>query len=134
MSYAQITLVGNVGNDPELRYTPAGLAVCNFSLAVNRKRGKGDERKEETTWWRVAVWGNTAETVNQYVTKGKQILVEGSRVSANAYVNKAGEPAASLELTADRVIFLGGSNSGGGYQPSDEDYPGSDSKVDDIPF
>lgn len=130
--FTQITLVGNVGNDPELRYTPAGMAVCNFSLAVNRSWGKGDEKKEETTWWKVAVWGAQAESVNQYVTKGKQVLVVGSRVKVEAYLKKDGTPGASIEITADNVRFLGG---GGGHQASDEDYPGHDTKVsEDIPF
>lgn len=107
--FCQVTLLGNVGRDPELRYTPTGMAVCNFSIAVNRSRTdrNTNERIDETTWWKITVWGVQAENVNQYVKKGQRVLVVGSRVAASAYSSAEG-PKASLELTADLVKFLGG--------------------------
>jgi len=104
--YQYTVIVGNVGQDPEIRYTPDGQAVCNFSVAVSRRWTKGGERKEKTTWFKIACWGKLAETVNQYVTKGRQVMVAGE-VGASAYLGKDGEARASLELTARDVKFLG---------------------------
>jgi single-strand DNA-binding protein len=72
--------VGNLGRDPEMRYTPSGLAVSNFSMATNRVVGSGDKVKKEVTWIRFSAWGKQAETVNQYLHKGSKILVESSPV------------------------------------------------------
>ena len=104
--YQYCLVVGNVGRDPELRYTQSGVAVCDFSVAVSRKWTQGDERREETTWFRVSAWRALAETCNTYVTKGMQVFVTG-RVTASAYVAADGEARASLELTALDVVFLG---------------------------
>lgn len=106
--YQQITIVGNVGRDPELRYTPQGFAVCDFSVAVNRRIGgqNNTEPRDETTWFRVTCWRQLAETVAKYVRKGRQILIVGE-VSVSAYTDKAGQPAATLEITAQTVKFLG---------------------------
>ncbi|NJL94605.1 MAG: single-stranded DNA-binding protein [Anaerolineae bacterium] len=133
MTFTQITLIGNVGRDPELRFTQQGQAVCSFSLAVNRSwtDRQSNERREETTWWKITVWGNQAETVNQYVSKGKQVLVVGSRVKVDTYTGNDGQVRTSLELTADNVRFLGGSGgpgAGAGY----DNYPAQ--AEDDIPF
>jgi single-strand DNA-binding protein len=100
--YQHTFIIGNVGREPELRYTQSGVAVCDFSVAVSRKWDGG----EETTWFRVSAWRGLAETVSQYVTKGMQVMVTG-RVSASAYVGKDGEARASLELTAQDIQFLG---------------------------
>lgn len=106
--FQQLILVGNLGSDPELRYTSDGTPVASFSLAVNRRWTNQDgSHGEETTWFRVSVWRKQAETVNQYLRKGRQVLVIG-RVSARAYTAANGEPRASLEVTADTVRFLGG--------------------------
>lgn len=132
MSYQQVIIVGNVGRDPELKYLPSGVPVCNFTVAVNERRGTGEERTEKTTWFRVAAWRQLAETVSQYVTKGKQIMVIGT-IEARAYLDQSGQPQASLELTARDIRFLGsrGDNAGagsyeGGYGNADE--------ITDIPF
>jgi single-strand DNA-binding protein len=112
MSYQQITLVGNVGRDPELKYTQSGVAVTDFSLAVNRKwTDSNGERKEQVTWYRVTCWRKTAEIVAQYVKKGRQVMVVASQIEANAYAGNDGEPRASLDVTADQVIFLSGEES-----------------------
>jgi single-strand DNA-binding protein len=128
-------LIGNVGREPELRYTTSGMAVCNFSLAVSRSwTDKGsNEKREETTWWKVVVWGAQAETVNQYVTKGKQVLVVGDRIHASSYSGQDGQPRASLEVTATTVRFLGGAGAGAGSREGEAGHhpPG---EVDDIPF
>lgn len=111
--YQQITIVGNVGRDPELRYTNSGIAVCDFSVAVNRRtKNQAGEQIDETTWFRVTAWRQTAEVVAQYLKKGRQVMVVGT-VKASAYLDKAGQPAATLEVTANEVKFLGGREGGG---------------------
>ena len=105
-SYQQTTIVGNVGGEPELRFLQDGTGVCNFSVAVTEKWGKGDEQKEETTWYRVNVWGAQAEVANEHVGKGMQIMIVG-KVKCSAYSAKDGKPAASLELRSQRMVFLG---------------------------
>ena len=122
MSWHQTIIVGNLGGDPELRYLQSGRAVCNLSVAVNeswRDRNSGEQR-ERTTWYRVAAWGPLAETCNTYLSKGSQVMVIGN-VSARGYLNNNGEAAASLDLTARDVRFLGGRGDqsgdyGGGQQ------------------
>lgn len=125
--YQEVTIVGNVGRDPEMRYTSEGVGVCSFSVAVNQ--GYGDRQK--TIWFRVSAWRNLAETCSQYVHKGMLVLVAGT-VEANSYMGNDGQPRASLELTAQRVKFLSRRDEGyeGGYQEGG--YAAED--VDDIPF
>lgn len=106
--YQQITLVGNLGSDPEMRYTPGGAAVANFSLAVNRSWTNQDgTRQDKTTWFRVAAWRKQAEIVSQYLAKGRQVMVIGEVEEARAYVDKDGNSRASLEVTASVIKFLG---------------------------
>ena len=139
MSYHQTIVVGNLGGDPELKYTQAGRAVCNFSVAVSERwtdRQSG-EKRERTTWYRVAVWGAQAESCNTYLAKGRQVMVIGN-VSTNAYISKDGEARASLELTARDVKFLGGARSTEQpqqqQQQQTEQYPPNTTMVGDIPF
>ena len=117
MTWHQTVVVGNLGNDPELRYLQSGDAVCNFSVAVNerrRDRQTGDWY-DATIWYRASVWGNQAESCNTYLSKGSKVVVVGN-VSASGYINNSGEAAASLNLTARNVRFLGGRGDGEGYQ------------------
>ena len=115
MSYQKIILVGNLGQDPELRYMPDGTPVTNFSMAVNRSwsDSQSGEKVSETTWFRVAVWGGLAETANQYLTKGRQVLVEGrlkadpSTGGPRLWQRADGSLSASFELTAEVVRFIG---------------------------
>lgn len=101
----KITIIGNLGNDPEMRYTPAGHAVTNFSVASNRSYTKSDGTKEkETTWFKIATWGKRAEVCNQYLKKGSLVYIEG-RVKASAFEGSEG-PRASLEVTTENIIFL----------------------------
>lgn len=106
--FQQLIIIGNLGGDPELRYTPSGVPVTSFNVAVNR-RWTDDQGKaqEETTWFRVSAWRKQAEVANQYLRKGRQVMVIG-RVSARAYTAANGEAKASLEVTADTIKFLGG--------------------------
>lgn len=107
--YQHTVIVGNLGQDPEMRYTQSGVAVTSFSVAVNRKWTNQDGTQgEKTTWFRVSAWRRLAETCNQYLSKGRLVLVEGE-VSASAWTPQdGGEPRATLELTARNVKFLGG--------------------------
>lgn len=126
--YQYTVIVGNVGRDPEMRYTQSGVAVCDFSVAVSRRWSDRttNEQKEETTWFKVSAWRNLAETCNQYVHKGMQIMVAG-RISASAFMGQDGQPRASLELLALDVQFLGrrgeGTGDVGGYPSEPEDLP-----------
>ncbi len=107
-AFQQVIIVGNLGRDPELRYTPTGTAVCDFSVAVNEywnDRQTG-ERKEKTTWFRVTAWRELGERCAQYLSKGRQVMVIGT-IDASAWTGQDGQARASLELTARDVRFLG---------------------------
>lgn len=113
MTWHQTIIVGNLGSDPELRYLQSGAAVCSFNVAVNETwtDRQTNERHDKTTWYKVSVWNQLAETCNQYLAKGRAVMVIGT-VEARGYTNHAGEPAASLELRARDVRFLGGRGEG----------------------
>jgi single-strand DNA-binding protein len=105
-SLNKIMLIGNVGSDPEMRYTPNGKAVTSFRMATNyRYAGSDGERREETEWFRVSVWGRQAESCNQFLSKGKRIYVEG-RLRSRSWEGQDGQMRTSLEVSANRVIFL----------------------------
>lgn len=113
--YSKHILVGHLGADPEMRYTPNGQAVCSFRMAVSRRwNDPQGQAHEETTWYRVSTWGKLAETCSQYLAKGRLVLVEGDRIAVNVYTNREGQPASSLELTAQTVKFMGGREGGQG--------------------
>ena len=106
MRLNQILLIGNCGSDPEMRYTPNGSMVVNFSLAVNSYRnGTDGEQIQETEWFRVSCWNKTAESVNQFLQKGSRCFVEG-RFRSSSYVGNDGTQRQSNAVTAFRVIFL----------------------------
>ena len=143
--YQQLTLVGNLGGDPEMRYTSSGVPVANFSLAVSRSWvGQDGQRQEKTTWFRVTAWRKLAETVAQYLSKGRQVLVIGEIEEARTYTDRDGNARAALEVTATVVRFIGqrggddggDHESGGGYSGSTATATSSTSRVedDDIPF
>jgi len=110
--YQRLILVGNLGRDPEMRYTPNGAAVTSLSVATSRKYTTADgQQKEETAWFRVSVWGKQAESCNQYLTKGSKVLVEGALVpdengGPRIWTDKEGKPRASFEVRAVGVRFL----------------------------
>ena len=128
--YQYTIIIGNVGRDPELRYTPSGAAVCDFSVAVSRRwtDRNSNEQREKTTWFRVSAWRNLAETANQYVHKGMQVMVAGE-IDASAYAGQDGQPRASLELTARDIKFLG--RRGEAEEAQQGEYP---SEPEDLPF
>ena len=104
-SLNKVMLIGNVGQDPELRYTPDGNPVANFSIAVNRRRRVGDEYKDETEWFNIVCFSRTAENVNQYLTKGQKVYVEG-RFQSSEYIGQDGNQRKSFEVIANEVTFL----------------------------
>ncbi len=135
--YQKTVVIGHLGRDPEMRYTPTGVPVTSFSVATTRKwTNQNGESQEKTTWFRVTCWRKTAELAAQYLKKGRLVLVEGD-VDASAYTDREGAPRASLELTATTLKFLGGSREEGGGAPGagpaggGEDFPAHE---DDLPF
>lgn len=111
--FSKTIVVGHLGRDPELRFTPSGQQVCSFSIATTRTwTDQNGQPQEKTTWFRVTTWGKLAELCHQYLTKGRLVLVEGE-VDASAWTGQTGEPRASLELNARNVRFLGGRDSAG---------------------
>ena len=140
--------MGNLGNDPELRYTPQGDAVTSLNVATNRRWTGGDGQPvEETTWFRVSVWGKQAEACNQYLSKGRQVLVEGRLTPDRAtggprlWTDNDGNARASFEVRALSVQFLSGGTGGGGATASGDSYSDSAGSAkpdtiaeDEIPF
>lgn len=109
MSFNKITIVGNLGRDPELRYTPQGKAVCDFTVATtDRRRDPSGESKEETTWFRVTFWDRQAEVASQYLSKGRQVYIEG-RLRTREWTDKEGRTRISLEVTGTDLQLLGSS-------------------------
>ncbi len=111
----KLTLIGNLGNEPELKYTPQGDAVTSFSLATNRKwTGQDGQPQEQTVWFRISVWGKQAEPCNQYLAKGRQVYVEGQLTpdretgGPRIWTDNDGKARASFEVRAFQVQFLGG--------------------------
>lgn len=128
----KIMVIGNLGGDPEMRYTAQGTPVTNFSVAVNRYfTDASGERQEETQWFRVSAWRQLAEQCNQYLAKGRKAYVEG-RFRGRTWQGADGMPHFSSEIIADRVIFL--DRAGGG--PGRGEAPWDDETVDpeELPF
>ncbi len=102
----KIMVIGNVGTDPEMRYTPSGSPVTSFRLATNRRYNTQDgERREETEWFTIVAWSQLAEQVNQYLSKGRRAYVEG-RLHSHSYQGNDGQTRFTNEIIADRVLFL----------------------------
>jgi single-strand DNA-binding protein len=129
--YQKIIVVGNLGGDPTMQYFSDGTAVTNFSMATNRKwtdRQTG-EVQEETTWFRVTVRGRQAEAANTYLSKGRQVMVEGrlrpdpTSGGPRLWTRQDGTVAASFELTASEVKFLGGNGESGPTAQNDSEIP-----------
>jgi len=108
MSVNKVILVGRLGQDPELKYTPSGSAVCNFSLATSESwSDKSGQKQERTEWHRVVVWSKLAELCNQYLAKGRQAYVEG-RLQTRSWDDKTGNKRYTTEVLASTIQFLGG--------------------------
>jgi single-strand DNA-binding protein len=122
-----VLIIGNLGRDPEMRYTASGAAVTNFSVAVSRTIPSRGERREETEWFRVVTWNRTAETVGQYLQKGQKVCVKG-RLATRSWDDAQGQKHWITELVASRVLFLD--------RPQGARYPdgGGDIDPDDLPF
>jgi len=156
MSLAKVTLVGNLGGDPETRYTPSGAMNVNFSIAVSRRfKDSSGQDQERTTWFRVTAWGKLAETIDGlvqrgYVGKGRQVYVDG-RIESREWTTNEGEKRTSLDVTANEFQMLGnrpdsggdsggggysgGGSAGGGRRESYDDTASSrSSSFDDVPF
>ncbi len=149
MSFNKIIIVGNLGRDPELRYTPQGNAVCNFSVATSeKKRDKGGDMQDITTWFRVTLWGKQAETASKYLTKGSQVYVEG-RLRMEEWTDRDGKTRQTLDVNGTDMQFIGTANrtddysSGdaggdGDFQPargsSNNEFNQAPPSDDDIPF
>ena len=161
MSFNTIMIMGNLGRDPELSYTPQGTAVCKFTVATNeRRRDKAGEQQDITTWFRVTVWGKQAENVSRYLSKGRKVFVQG-RLHVEEWTDREGKARQSLEVNASDVQFVdsagaggvegipvrsqqggggdapaggggGGARGGGGRPPADSG--GGDIEDDEIPF
>lgn len=145
--YHKILLAGNLGRDPQMRYTPSGQQVVDFSMATSEKwTGQDGQPQERTIWWRVTVWGKQAENCNQYLKKGSKVLVEGRMTpdpktgNPRIWTRQDGTSAASYEVTAQTVKFLSSRGSGPAAEAEtgdtgaggDADLPAGDEG--DIPF
>lgn len=140
MSVNKVILVGNLGKDPEVRFTGSGKAVCKFPLATSEVWNDAEgARQERTDWHNVIVWGKQGETCGQYLAKGRQVYVEGS-IRSRSYDDKDGNKRYITEIIAQRVRFLGGGGAGRpaaageALPPLPDEMPGGPTPDDDIPF
>ena len=135
--FQQIFALGNLGNDPEMRYTGSGTAVAHFDLAVNKEwTDSAGERQSKTVWMRVTVWRALAENCAKYLSKGKRVLVVGVLEEASAFIDREGNARASNEVTATRVTFLSPLNNGQGDEANagDADNAAAAQPSEDVPF
>ena len=134
--YQKIIVVGNLGGDPEMRYMPNGNAVTNFNMATSRSWNDPNtgQRVEKTVWFRVSAWGRLAETTNQYLSKGKKVLVEGRMEESKPFQRQDGTWSASLNLTAETVQFLSSGRDESAEGGVDYGQPAQSGGNDDIPF
>src|SRR5215216_4505727 len=121
MSFNKIILVGNLGRDPELRYTPQGSAVCSFSMAtIEKRKDKAGELQDLTTWFRITLWSKQAENAAKYLTKGSAVYIEG-RLRIEEWTDRDGNNRYTLEVQGSEMHFLGGGGRGDDYE---RDMPG----------
>jgi single-strand DNA-binding protein len=141
MSLNKVLLIGNLGKDPEVRFTPGGRAGARFPVATSEVwNDQEGQRQERTEWHNVVVWGKQAETCGQYLAKGRQVFLEGS-VRSRQYDDKEGNRRYITEVIAQRVQFLGGrggegggGGGGGGSRGGGDDLPPPGPEDDDVPF
>lgn len=129
--YQQITILGNLGNDPDTRWLDTDTCVSNFNVAVNRSYKKDGKKMQDTTWFKVSTWGGLAEVCNEYLSKGDLVLVAGTMKSPNIWTGEDGEPHCNLELTAKTVQFANTKSQRSKKEDSEEDYPVDDDGLDD---
>lgn len=112
MSVNRVMILGRLGQDPELKYTPSGTAVCNFSLATSENwTDRNGQKQERTEWHRIVVWGKLGELCNQYLGKGRQAFVEG-RLQTRSWEDKNGQKRYTTEINATNIQFIGGMSEG----------------------
>jgi single-strand DNA-binding protein len=136
-SLNKVMLIGNVGKDPEMRYTANGKAVTTFSVACNRAYSSQDgERREETDWFDVVAWDKLAELCSQYLQKGRQAYIEG-RLQTRSWEGQDGQKRYKTEVVANTVLFLGGPSGGAARMDRLDEGgggPGAPVDPDDLPF
>lgn len=128
----KVIILGNLGRDPEVRFTQGGSAVCNLSIAVGERVKKGETWEDHTEWFRVVAFGKTAENCGQFLQKGKQVYVEG-KLRQREY-EKDGQKQRSTEVVADSVVFLGGGKGEGGGKKADAAPASQPLNDEDLPF
>lgn len=127
-SLNKVLVIGNLGKDPEMRYTPSGQAVTNFSVATNRTWTDGDgQRREQTEWFSIVAWGKLAEIANQYLAKGRRVFVEG-RLQTRSWEDAEGQKRYRTEVVASELIMLDRAGAAA------EDSVAEDLDIDEIPF
>lgn len=146
----KVILIGNLGADPDMRYTPSGQGVCELRIATSESwNDKNGQRQERTEWHRVVVWGKRAEVCSKYLSKGRQVYIEG-RIQTRSYDDKEGQKRYITEVIAQEVVFIGGGGARGEGKrddgpppPNDGDFAGfggggggggGGGPDDDIPF
>jgi single-strand DNA-binding protein len=133
-SLNKVMIIGNLGGDPEMRFTPSGNPVTTFSVATNRVFNSGEgERKEETEWFSVVTWSRLAENCNRFLTKGQRIYVEG-RLHTRSWDGQDGQKHSRVEVIANNVIFLDRKSAGPSPEEKGEETESGDLEPQDIPF
>jgi len=136
-SVNKVILVGNLGSDPEVRYTPSGRAVANFSLATTERfTNKEGEKEERTEWHKIVAWARLGEICGEYLTKGSQVYIEG-RLQTRSWEDRDGNKRYTTEIVAQAMQMLGGSKKGGEVTSVEESHPSEEPisiPDDDIPF
>jgi single-strand DNA-binding protein len=147
MSFNKIIIVGNLGRDPELRYTPQGTAVCDLSVATTeKKRDKSGEYQDVTTWFRVTLWRQQAENASKYLSKGRPVYLEG-RLTVEEWTDREGKTRYTLQVQGTEMHFIGSRGEGSSDSsssdtefagPANDEAPAESSRAagadDDIPF
>ena len=138
MGINKAILVGNLGADPEIRYTPSGMAVANFRIATSETFTKDGQKDTKTEWHRIVAFGKLAEICSEYLSKGKQVYIEG-KIQTRKWTDKDGNDKYTTEILANQMQMLGGrdgaaagGNTGGGNSSGSDEIPPSD--IDDVPF
>ena len=134
VSVNRMTIIGNLGSDPEMRYTPGGRPVTSFSVATNwRYTTSEGERKEETEWFSIVAWGKLAEQCNQFLTKGRLVYIEG-RLRTHTWEGQDGQRRSRNEIVADRVKFLDRQGAAPFPEGKPDEAEHGELEPDDIPF
>ena len=130
----KVILVGNLGADPEIRYSPGGMAVANFSLATSETFSKDGQKQTKTEWHKIVAFGKLAEICGEYLSKGKQVYIEG-KIQTRSWDDKEGNNKYTTEIVANSMQMLGSKGEGAAHSASDvsvDNIPSSD--IDDVPF